>query len=104
MTCTSRNLLTEIACSLPNLKMLRLERVVPWLSDDDLLLFSQSCTGLQSLSLLGCQRLTHRESFTFYCLKRCVVAENTEDELSLLVQLVFTFERSDTIRDQDHKI
>lgn len=58
MACAPRNLLTEIASSLPNLRNLKLERVTPLLSDDDLLLFSQSCTGLQSLSLLGCHLLT----------------------------------------------
>lgn len=64
MTVSSRSLLTEIARSLPNLKTLRLERVMPWLSDDDLLLLSQSVTGLQSLSLLGCQLLTNSKFLT----------------------------------------
>ncbi|XP_024398316.1 BTB/POZ domain-containing protein FBL11 isoform X3 [Physcomitrium patens] len=61
MACAPRNLLTEIASSLPNLRNLKLERVTPLLSDDDLLLFSQSCTGLQSLSLLGCHLLTSND-------------------------------------------
>ncbi|KAG0615275.1 hypothetical protein M758_5G028200 [Ceratodon purpureus] len=59
MSHSSGNLLREIASSLPDLKTLKLERVVPLLSDDDLILFSRSSTGLQSLSLLGCQQLTN---------------------------------------------
>lgn len=74
MTCTSRNLMKEIASSIPNLKKLRLERVVPWLKDDDLSLFSQSFTGLQSLSLLGCQQLTN-STFLTLLVASCVQLE-----------------------------
>ncbi|GJX35690.1 BTB/POZ domain-containing protein FBL11 isoform X1 [Tanacetum coccineum] len=43
--------------SMPNLRKLRLERVAPWLNNDDLINLSQNCTNLIELSLLGCRHL-----------------------------------------------
>ncbi|KAK2655154.1 hypothetical protein Ddye_008206 [Dipteronia dyeriana] len=39
---------------LPNLKILRLERVTPWMTNHDLVLLTQTCANLVELSLIGC--------------------------------------------------
>ncbi|KAK3226776.1 hypothetical protein Dsin_006638 [Dipteronia sinensis] len=39
---------------LPNLKILRLERVTPWMTNHDLVLLTQNCANLVELSLIGC--------------------------------------------------
>lgn len=43
--------------SMPNLRKLRLERVAPWMNNDDLVSLSQNCANLTELSLLGCRLL-----------------------------------------------
>ncbi|KAA8516693.1 hypothetical protein F0562_016801 [Nyssa sinensis] len=43
--------------SMPNLRKLRLERVTPWMSSDDLVILTQNCANLIKLSLLGCRLL-----------------------------------------------
>ncbi|KEH24132.1 ubiquitin-protein ligase [Medicago truncatula] len=40
-----------------NLRKLRLERVTPWMTNDDLVILSQNCRNLVELSLLGCPLL-----------------------------------------------
>jgi hypothetical protein len=44
--------------SMPNLRKLRLERVTRWMTNDDLLVLTQSCPNLTELSLVGCLHLT----------------------------------------------
>ncbi|XP_057951538.1 BTB/POZ domain-containing protein FBL11 isoform X3 [Malania oleifera] len=48
--------LSLIFC-MPNLRKLKLERVTPWMTNDDLVLLSKSCANLTELSLLGCTLL-----------------------------------------------
>ncbi|XP_042941637.1 BTB/POZ domain-containing protein FBL11 isoform X7 [Carya illinoinensis] len=43
--------------STPNLRKLRLERVTPWLTNNDLIILTQTCANLVELSLLGCKLL-----------------------------------------------
>lgn len=43
--------------SMPNLRTLKLERVTPWMTNNDLVILTQSCTNLVELSLLGCTLL-----------------------------------------------
>ncbi|KAH7516529.1 hypothetical protein FEM48_Zijuj10G0144700 [Ziziphus jujuba var. spinosa] len=43
--------------SMPNLRKLQLERVTPWLTNDELVIMTQSCPNLIELSLLGCKHL-----------------------------------------------
>ncbi|KAK7396655.1 hypothetical protein VNO78_17811 [Psophocarpus tetragonolobus] len=40
-----------------NLRKLRLERVTPWMTNDDLVVLTQNCRNLVELSLLGCPLL-----------------------------------------------
>ncbi|XP_027927088.1 BTB/POZ domain-containing protein FBL11 isoform X1 [Vigna unguiculata] len=40
-----------------NLRKLRLERVTPWMTNDDLVVLTQNCRNLAELSLLGCSLL-----------------------------------------------
>ncbi|KAL5743171.1 hypothetical protein ACOSP7_029903 [Xanthoceras sorbifolium] len=42
---------------LPYLKKLRLERVTPWMTNNDLVLLTQNCANLVELSLIGCALL-----------------------------------------------
>uniref|UniRef100_A0A2P2LXA7 BTB/POZ domain-containing protein FBL11 isoform X3 n=1 Tax=Rhizophora mucronata TaxID=61149 RepID=A0A2P2LXA7_RHIMU len=42
---------------MPNLKKLRLERVTPWMTNDDLIILTQGTENLVELSLLGCRLL-----------------------------------------------
>ncbi|CAK9159571.1 unnamed protein product [Ilex paraguariensis] len=44
-------------CHMPNLRKLKLERVAPWMNNDDLVILAQNCTNLIELSLLGCTLL-----------------------------------------------
>ncbi|XP_059463633.1 BTB/POZ domain-containing protein FBL11 isoform X2 [Corylus avellana] len=43
--------------SMPNLKKLQLERVTPWMTNNDLAILTQNCANLVELSLLGCKLL-----------------------------------------------
>lgn len=43
--------------SMPNLRKLRLERVTPWMTNDDLVILTQNCANLIELSLVGCRLL-----------------------------------------------
>ncbi|XP_022767147.1 BTB/POZ domain-containing protein FBL11 isoform X12 [Durio zibethinus] len=43
--------------SMPSLRKLRLERVTPWMTNNDLVLLTQNCTKLVELALLGCKLL-----------------------------------------------
>lgn len=40
-----------------NLRKLRLERITPWMTNDDLVVLAQNCRNLLELSLLGCPLL-----------------------------------------------
>ncbi|XP_008241274.1 PREDICTED: BTB/POZ domain-containing protein FBL11 isoform X1 [Prunus mume] len=42
---------------MPNLRKLKLERVTPWMNNNDLFILTQSCANLVELSLLGCTLL-----------------------------------------------
>ncbi|KAF6166049.1 hypothetical protein GIB67_012946 [Kingdonia uniflora] len=44
----------SIHLSMPKLRKLKLERVTPWLTNDDLIILTQKCTSLTQLSLSGC--------------------------------------------------
>ncbi|KAK9290248.1 hypothetical protein L1049_008415 [Liquidambar formosana] len=44
--------------SMPNLRKLRLERVTPWMTNDNLVMLTQYCANLIELSLLGCTLLS----------------------------------------------
>ncbi|XP_059646730.1 BTB/POZ domain-containing protein FBL11 isoform X2 [Cornus florida] len=44
-------------CNMPNLRKLRLQRVTPWMTNDDLSILTQNCGKLIELSLLGCRLL-----------------------------------------------
>ncbi|KAF3440498.1 hypothetical protein FNV43_RR18782 [Rhamnella rubrinervis] len=43
--------------SMPNLRKLQLELVTPWMTNNDLVMLTQSCANLIELSLLGCKLL-----------------------------------------------
>ncbi|KAM7464270.1 hypothetical protein LguiA_032391 [Lonicera macranthoides] len=43
--------------SMPNLRKLKLERVTPWMTNDDLIILTWNCLNLTELSLLGCTLL-----------------------------------------------
>ncbi|PON55995.1 hypothetical protein TorRG33x02_297610, partial [Trema orientale] len=42
---------------MPNLRKLQLERVTPWMTNEDLVILTQGCPNIVKLSLLGCPRL-----------------------------------------------
>ncbi|KAK9755348.1 hypothetical protein RND81_01G019000 [Saponaria officinalis] len=44
-------------CKASYLRKLKLERVTPWMTNDDLALLTQNCANLMELSLVGCTRL-----------------------------------------------
>lgn len=46
---------------MPNLKNLKLERVTPWMSNEDLVNLTQNCPKLVKLSLTGCTMLNSGE-------------------------------------------
>ncbi|CAL1373049.1 unnamed protein product [Linum trigynum] len=43
--------------SLPHLTNLRLERVTPWMTNDDLAVLTQNCANIRELTLVGCRLL-----------------------------------------------
>jgi phosphoglycerol transferase MdoB-like AlkP superfamily enzyme len=43
--------------SMQNLRKLRLQRVTPWMTNNDLVILTQNCANLVELSLLGCKLL-----------------------------------------------
>ncbi|GAY33217.1 hypothetical protein CUMW_006220 [Citrus unshiu] len=43
---------------LPNLRKLKLERVTPWMTNNDLVILTQNCSELVELSLVGCTLLS----------------------------------------------
>uniref|UniRef100_A0A2P2LXB5 BTB/POZ domain-containing protein FBL11 n=1 Tax=Rhizophora mucronata TaxID=61149 RepID=A0A2P2LXB5_RHIMU len=49
--------ISSLCFSMPNLKKLRLERVTPWMTNDDLIILTQGTENLVELSLLGCRLL-----------------------------------------------
>ncbi|PIA25214.1 hypothetical protein AQUCO_12200001v1 [Aquilegia coerulea] len=53
--------------SMPNLRKLRLERVIPWMTNDDLVILTQNCTSLIELSLSGCRQLNSDSQRTISC-------------------------------------
>ncbi|XP_060669736.1 BTB/POZ domain-containing protein FBL11 isoform X6 [Ziziphus jujuba] len=55
--CLSDMSISGFMFSMPNLRKLQLERVTPWLTNDDLVIMTQSCPNLIELSLLGCKHL-----------------------------------------------
>lgn len=52
--------------SMPNLRKLQLHWVTPWLTNNDLVIMTQSCRNLIELSLLGCKRLNPGEDYFFF--------------------------------------
>ncbi|CAI8614818.1 unnamed protein product [Vicia faba] len=50
-----------------NLRKLRLERVTPWMTNDDLVILSQNCRNLVELSLLGCPLLNSDSQHIISC-------------------------------------
>ncbi|KAL3689576.1 hypothetical protein R1sor_015885 [Riccia sorocarpa] len=57
---TSRGIAALVARCPPGLKVLKLDRFAPGMSDDDLLQLSRSCKDLSHFSLVGCSYLTAR--------------------------------------------
>lgn len=51
--------------SIPNLRKLTLERVTPWMTNNDLVILTRSCANLVELSLLGCTLLSSGQEFSF---------------------------------------
>lgn len=51
--------------SMPNLRKLQLELVTPWMTNNDLVILTQSCANLIELSLLGCKLLNSGEELFF---------------------------------------
>ncbi|WRX23265.1 BTB/Kelch-associated - like 1 [Theobroma cacao] len=49
--------ISSFKLSMPNLRKLRLERVTPWLTNNDLVLLTQNFANLVELALLGCKLL-----------------------------------------------
>lgn len=49
----------------PNLRKLKLERVTPWMTNNDLVVLTKSCANLIELSLLGCVLLNSGQEFSF---------------------------------------
>ncbi|KAF3956764.1 hypothetical protein CMV_018147 [Castanea mollissima] len=47
----------SFSLSMQNLRKLRLERVTPWMNNNDLVILTQNCANLVELSLLGCKLL-----------------------------------------------
>ncbi|KAK7844396.1 btb/poz domain-containing protein fbl11 [Quercus suber] len=47
----------SFSLSMQNLRKLRLERVTPWMTNNDLVILTQNCANLVELSLLGCKLL-----------------------------------------------
>ncbi|GAB4856419.1 hypothetical protein Ancab_014337 [Ancistrocladus abbreviatus] len=47
----------SLTISMPNLRRLKLERVTPWMTNDDLALLTENCANLTELSLIGCVHL-----------------------------------------------
>ena len=43
--------------SMQNLRKLRLQRVTPWMTNNDLVILTHNCANLVELSLLGCKLL-----------------------------------------------
>lgn len=41
----------------PNLRNLKLERVTPWMTNEELAILAENCAGLVNLSLAGCPLL-----------------------------------------------
>ncbi|KAI4348997.1 hypothetical protein L6164_009656 [Bauhinia variegata] len=46
--------ISSLKSSMKNLRKLRLKRVTPWMTNDDLVILTQNCGNLVELSLLGC--------------------------------------------------
>ncbi|KAK8712024.1 hypothetical protein V6N13_147276 [Hibiscus sabdariffa] len=44
---------SSLNLSMSNLRILKLERVTPWMTNDDLVLLTQNCANLVEFSLLG---------------------------------------------------
>ncbi|XP_044465287.1 BTB/POZ domain-containing protein FBL11 isoform X2 [Mangifera indica] len=55
--CLGEISISSFRFSLPNLRKLKLERVTPWMTNDDLVILTQNCANLIELSLLGCTLL-----------------------------------------------
>lgn len=50
---------------LPNLRKLKLERVTPWMTNNDLVILTQNCSELVELSLVGCTLLSSGRQLSF---------------------------------------
>ncbi|OMO82139.1 hypothetical protein CCACVL1_12065 [Corchorus capsularis] len=53
--------------SMPNLRKLRLERVTPWMTNNDLVLLTQNCVNLVDLALIGCKLLNSDAQWIVSC-------------------------------------
>ncbi|XVE61524.1 hypothetical protein DITRI_Ditri06bG0047200 [Diplodiscus trichospermus] len=49
--------ISSFSLSMPNLRILRLERVTPWMANNDLVLLTRNCANLVELALLGSKLL-----------------------------------------------
>ncbi|KAI3924896.1 hypothetical protein MKW98_031147 [Papaver atlanticum] len=54
-------------CSVPNLKVLNLERVTPWMTNEDLVNLTKNCKNLVELSLSGCALLDSDSQHIISC-------------------------------------
>ncbi|KAI3966993.1 hypothetical protein MKW92_052017 [Papaver armeniacum] len=54
-------------CSVPNLKVLNLERVAPWMTNEDLVNLTKNCKNLVELSLSGCALLDSDSQHIISC-------------------------------------
>ena len=55
----------SFSLSMQNLRKLRLERVTPWMTNNDLVILTQNCANLVELSLLGCKLLNSGQESLF---------------------------------------
>ncbi|XP_027350057.1 BTB/POZ domain-containing protein FBL11 isoform X2 [Abrus precatorius] len=62
-----------------NLRKLRLERVTPWMTNDDLVVLTQNCRNLVELSLLGCPLLNSDSLWIISCGWPGLVSIHLED-------------------------
>ena len=55
----------SFSLSMQNLRKLRLERVTPWMTNNDLVILTQNCANLVEISLLGCKLLNSGQESLF---------------------------------------
>ncbi|XP_061340254.1 BTB/POZ domain-containing protein FBL11 [Gastrolobium bilobum] len=70
---------TSFKFPMQNLRKLRLERVTPWMTNDDLVILTQNCRNLVELSLLGCSLLNSDSQHIISCGWPGLVSIHLED-------------------------